>query len=46
MKYDGRACGDTYRFIVEKDKFEIGNSKDFKKFISKKVGYKFKSSKK
>ncbi|WP_275453106.1 hypothetical protein [Enterococcus cecorum] len=20
MKYDGRACGDTYRFIVEKDK--------------------------
>ena len=20
MKYDGRACGDTYRFIVENDK--------------------------
>ena len=20
MKYDGRACGDTYRFIVEHDK--------------------------
>lgn len=20
IKYDGRACGDTYRFIVEKDK--------------------------
>lgn len=20
MKYDGRACGDTYRFVVEHDK--------------------------
>lgn len=30
-------------FIMEKDKFEIGNSEDFKEFISKKIGYKFKS---
>lgn len=33
-------------FIVEKDKFDIGNPEDFKKFISKKVGHKFKSLKK
>lgn len=33
-------------FIVEKDKFEIGNSRDFKNFISRKVGYKFKNYKK
>lgn len=33
-------------FIIEKDKFEIGNSDKFKEFIHKKVGYKFKSYKK
>lgn len=33
-------------FIIEKNNFEIGSSSEFKKFISKKVGYKFKSSKK
>lgn len=33
-------------FIVEKNKFEIGNPYEFKEFIAKKVGYKFKNYKK
>lgn len=33
-------------FIVEKDKFQIGNAQDFAEFMSKKVGYKFKKLKK
>lgn len=33
-------------FIIEKNNFEIGSSSEFKKFISKKVGYKFRSLKK
>lgn len=32
-------------FIVEKNKFEIGTAENFKKFLSQKIGYKFKKSK-